>query len=88
MLYLIHDPHDSSLSFEFLEPSGSDVRCYSWFNLRTLDHDFDRDVGELQDVDLSHAMRDTDWQVIATFDSMPTATDLHSFLESSPELFI
>ena len=88
MLYLIYDPHDSNLSFELLEPSGPDVRCYSWFNLRTLDHDFNMDEGELQDVNLNYAMQDTDWQVIATFDTMPTASDLRLFLESSPELFI
>lgn len=88
MFYLIYDPYDSHLSFEFLEPSGPDVRCYHWFNLRSLDHDFNIDEGKLQNVDLNYVMHDTSWQVIATFDIMPTSNELRAFLETLPELFI
>lgn len=88
MLYLIYDHSDSRQTFELLEPIGPDLMSYAWFNSKTLDDHYNRSEGTINNTTLEYVMHDSCWQVIATFNSMPTATDLHSFLESSPELFI
>lgn len=88
MLYLIYDPSDLTLTFELLEPIGPDLETYAWFNMKTLDDHYNRSEGTLDDTTLDFILQDTCWQVITTFDTMPTTTDLRAFIESSPELFI
>ena len=88
MLYLIYDPSDSTLTFELLEPIGLDLKSYSWFNLKTLNKKYNCDDGNLVNTTLDLVLQGTCCQVITTFDTMPTATDLRTFIESSPELFL
>ena len=88
MFYLIYDHKDPKQTFEFLQPIGSDIKTYKWFNLKTLDEDYDYDGDNLDNMDLAGTISGTSWQVIATFEVLPTADELRTFIESSPELFL
>ena len=88
MLYLLYDPSDHKNQFVFMEPVVSDLVHYRWFNLSDLDKYYDHCEGSFDNITLDYLKSDTGWQVIATFEAFPTATELRSFLESNPELFI
>ena len=88
MLYLLYDPSDPKNQFVFMEPVVPDLRHYRWFNLSDLDNCYNRYEGSFDNITLDFLKSDTGWQVIATFEAFPTAAELRSFLESSPELFL
>lgn len=86
MYHLIYDYTDITEPFMLIETSESCLTAHHWFSYVTLNLAFDQPYNIITSLD--EYLNDTPWEILTTFPTRPSMTELTTFIQSKPELLI